>query len=419
MTEASAASPRVAIVVHATVPQDPRVRRQTDALVDAGYEVDIFALRDAGQATRESSGGVTIHRLPVNRTWYGMAGHLAEYLAFLAVATIVVTREHRRRRYRLVQVATVPDFLVAAGLPLKLTGVPVLLDLHEDMPTFYRDRFPGRLARPALWLVDGASRASAAVADELITVHEPLRQLSIARGVQPERIGVVMNSADERIFARLPRRRFMEDGVLRLVHHSNLQRVYGLEHAIEAVALLGDLPLRLDVYGDGPYRRPIEAAIRRTGTAERVTLHGRVPLERLPGLLAASDVGIVPTLPEPYAEYSLSTKLLEDVVMGVPVLATDLATFRYHFSADAIRYVRGADPAAMADAIRDDVAHPAAVEARAGEALRQYGPYRWDVQRGRYLETVDRLVAGAGSTAGRRATRGAVTEPSPSRNQNG
>ena len=56
----------------------------------------------------------------------------------------------------------------------------------------------------------------------------------------------------------------------------------------EAVAELDDLPMRLDVYGDGPFRPDVEAAIARTGTADRVQLHGRVPLEELPGLLAGS-----------------------------------------------------------------------------------------------------------------------------------
>ena len=32
---------RVAIVVHASVPADPRIRRQSDALLASGYEVDI------------------------------------------------------------------------------------------------------------------------------------------------------------------------------------------------------------------------------------------------------------------------------------------------------------------------------------------------------------------------------------------
>jgi glycosyltransferase involved in cell wall biosynthesis len=387
----------VAIVVHATYPQDQRVRRQATALVRAGHQVDVFALRDEGQAPLEEFEGVRVRRLPVNRTWYGMAGHMAEYLAFLGVATVALTRAHRRRRYGLVQIATVPDFLALAAVPLKLAGVPLLLDLHEDMPAFYRDRFPGPAQRPLTALVSAVTRGSAAIATELITVHEPLRQLSLRRGVKPERITVVMNSPDELIFepSRYPRRAFMEDGELRLVHHSNLQRIYGLEFAVEAVALLGDLPVRLDVYGDGPYRPQIEAAIARTGVADRVTLHGRVPLDELPRVLANADIGLVPTRPEPYAEYSLSTKLLEYAVMGVPIIATDLATFRAHLDERAIRYVPGADPAALAAAIRADVADPAGTSERGREAQRQSAPYAWPGQRARYLEVVERLMRDA------------------------
>jgi glycosyltransferase involved in cell wall biosynthesis len=385
---------RIAIVVHAIVPHDPRVRRQSDALLAAGHEVDIFALRAPGQPAREERGGRRIHRLPVNRTWYGMVGHLAEYLAFMGMATIALTRQHRRRRYALVQVATVPDFLVVAGLPLRLTGVPVLLDLHEDMPTFYRDRFAGRRHRPLRALVEAVARGSAALADELITVHEPLRRLSLDRGVAPERIAVVMNSADEAVFdpSRVHRRAFMEDGELRLIHHSNLQRVYGLDRAVEAVALLGDLPLRLDVYGDGPFRPAIEEAIRRAGVEKRIVLHGAVPQDELPQLIAGSDIGLVPTLPEPYADYSLSTKLLEYAAMGLPIIATELATFRAHFTDAAIRLVPGGGPSALAEAIRADVADPEATVARGEEARRQAQAYAWSAQRQRYLEIIDGLL---------------------------
>jgi glycosyltransferase involved in cell wall biosynthesis len=387
---------RVAIVVHAVYPGDPRIRRQTDALAAAGHEVDLFCLRGPDEAAEELMGRLRVVRLPVNRAFSGFAGHLAEYLAFAGMAAIRVTREHRRRRYRLVQVATVPDFLAFAAFPIKLGGVPLLLDLHEDMPEFFRDRFSHPLLRPLRPVVSGTARASAAVADELITVHEPLRQLSIARGVPPGKISVVMNGADTQLFdpSRHPRRPFMEDGELRLIHHSNFQRIYGLDVLIEAVALVdpGQLALRLDVYGDGPYRPQIEAAIARTDTADRVHLNGRVPIDDLPALLAGSDIGVVPSLPEPYLAYSLSTKLLEYAAMGLPIIATDLATIRTHFSEDAIRYVRGGDPAALATAIRELAADPAAAERLGAEAHRQAAGYAWEVQRTRYLEIVERLM---------------------------
>jgi glycosyltransferase involved in cell wall biosynthesis len=390
---------RVAIVVHAIVPGDPRVRRQCDALADAGYEVDIFCLRQAGQPAEEVEGRVRTIRLPIDRGVMHFARHLAEYAAFTALATMRLAREHRRRRYDLVQVATVPDFLAAAALPLKLTGTPLLLDLHEDMPEFFRDRFRSLLLRPLVPFVGAVARGAAALADEIITVHEPLRRLSIERGVEPDRIGVVMNSADTRLFdtARHARRRFMSDGTLRLIHHSNFQRIYGLDVAVEGLARVRpDLPWRLDVYGDGPWRPQIEAAIERTGTGERVTLHGRVPMDDLPGLLAGSDIGLVPSLAEPYLEYSLSTKLLEYAAMAVPVIASDLATFRHHFTDAAIRFVPGSDPAAIARAVEERVADPAGTVAMGEEACRQAAAYDWEVQKARYLEIVGRMCARGG-----------------------
>jgi len=388
---------RVAIVVHATYPADPRVRRQAEALTRSGHQVDILCLRGAGQPAAEQGGGLRIIRLPVDRAFTGFVGHMAEYLAFAGMAAVRLAREHRRRRYQLVQVATVPDFLVFAAAPLKLSGIPLLLDLHEDMPEFFRDRFAAPALRPLLPLVGGVARASAAVADELITVHEPLRQLAIGRGVPPGKISVVMNSADPRLFdpSRHPRRPFMEDGELRLIHHSNLQRIYGLEVLIDAVVRIGpSLPLRVDIYGDGPYRPQLEAAVARTGTADRVQLNGPVPIEELPRLIAGADVGVLPTLDEPYLHLSLSTKLLEYATMGITIIGSDLATVRAHFTPEAIRYVPGGDPDALATAIREVAADPVAAARFGAEAHRQAAEYGWEAQAARYLEIVERLAAG-------------------------
>jgi starch synthase len=207
-----------------------------------------------------------------------------------------------------------------------------------------------------------------------------------------------MNSADERLFdpAAHPHRAWREDDSLRLVHTSNLQRIYGLDVAVEAVARIEPgLRARLDVYGDGPFRMEVEDAITRHGARERVTLHGRVPMDMLPSILAESDIALVPTRPEPYLQYSLSTKLLEAVAMGVPVIATDLQTVRHHFDDAAIRYVRGGDPAALAAAVASLAADPAASVAQSAAARQQAEPYAWAVQKEHYLAVVDGLLSRA------------------------
>jgi glycosyltransferase involved in cell wall biosynthesis len=263
------------------------------------------------------------------------------------------------------------------------------------MPEFFRDRFASGGLRPLFPIISGTARVSAAVADAIITVHEPLRQLAIRRGVPAHRISVVMNSADERLFdpAGHPGRAWRADGALRLVHASSLLPIYGLDTAVEAMARLGPtLNAHLDVYGDGPFRTDVEDAITRYGADERVTLHGRVPLDDLPDALAGADLALVPTRPEPYMAYSLSTKLLEAVAMAVPVIATDLATVRRHFDGAAIRYVPGADAPALAAAIESLGSDPAAAAAQAAAASEQARPYAWTSQKAHYLAVVDSLL---------------------------
>ena len=57
--------------------------------------------------------------------------------------------------------------------------------------------------------------------------------------------------------------------------------------------------------------------------------------------------------------------------MGVPIIASDLATLRAHFTDEAVRYVPGGSPMALADAIRSLAADPAAAGRLGAEAQRQ------------------------------------------------
>jgi glycosyltransferase involved in cell wall biosynthesis len=78
--------------------------------------------------------------------------------------------------------------------------------------------------------------------------------------------------------------------------------------------------------------------------------------------------------------------------MGVPTIATDLRTFRHHFTDAALRYVPGDDPAALAAAVEALVADPEGTVAMGLEAQQQAAAYDWSVQKARYLEIVDRLT---------------------------
>ncbi len=78
--------------------------------------------------------------------------------------------------------------------------------------------------------------------------------------------------------------------------------------------------------------------------------------------------------------------------MGVPVIASDLATFRAHFDASALTYVPGGDADALAEAIRRFAADPPAASLQAAAARRQGKPYVWSRHAPAYLAVVARLL---------------------------
>ncbi len=168
--------------------EDPRVRREAEALAAAGDRIEVFALRRPADLERETIHGVEVRRLGVQRhQGASLAVYLREYLSFFVRSGVALTRGHARRRFALVQVHTLPDFLVFATLPLRLTGVPVILDMHEAMPEFFASRFRGRTGWLGRILVAAQERAAVRFASAVVAVNDALGDRLTRMGVPRRR----------------------------------------------------------------------------------------------------------------------------------------------------------------------------------------------------------------------------------------
>jgi glycosyltransferase involved in cell wall biosynthesis len=397
----TATAPRrpVCMIVHAYYEEDPRVRREAETLVAVGWEVDVFGLRRPGEEPAAVVAGVNLHRLPVGRhQGAGLPVYLAEYGAFLFRALWAATRAHRRRRYGLVEVHSLPDYLVFAALPMKLAGVPVLLDLHEAMPEFFRSRFP-RAANPITYrLLRLQERLSIGLANEVMTVNEPLAERLRSIGVKPDRLTVVLNSPDLGLFDpdAHPRREFMADGTLRIVYTGALTPTYELDVLLRAIASIArsrpKLPLSATLYGRGDALPALEALAAELGIADRIEFPGRIPIEDVPAAVAGGDIGIAPTRLDPFTGMSLSTKLLEYAAMGKPVVASRLPTVERYFASDTLAVYEPGDPESLAAAILTLVDHPRARLARIDRTGRRVEELSWTRQAEAFKAVVVRLT---------------------------
>lgn len=387
---------RVALVTHSYYEEDPRVRRQAEAILAQGHAVDVIALRRPGDTGDGVVDGVRVHRLDVQRhQGAGLGTYLGEYLAFFVRVALRLVRRQPSRRYALVQVATLPDWLVFAALPLRLAGVPVILDLHESMPDFFRSRFPGAanpVVHRALVL---AERLSIAAASHAITVNEALRARLVGLGVRPGHIDVVRNTPSLARFepAAHPSRAFMADGVLRLVYAGALTPTYEVDVAIRAVARLRairpGLPVALALYGRGDSQAGLGALAADLGIDDLVRFHGRIPLEDVPAAIAAADIGLAPTRRDAFTDASLSTKILEYGAMHRAAVASRLPLVERTFPAGTVATYEPGDADALAGTILGLVDDASGRDAAIGRTATLVAGMSWEGDAPAYLALLE------------------------------
>jgi glycosyltransferase involved in cell wall biosynthesis len=397
----------VCMIVHAYYEEDSRVRREAESLVARGRPVDVFALRRPGDPPHGVIDGVALRRLDVQRhQGAGLGTYLREYVAFLLRAGWAATRAHRSRRYAVVQVHTLPDFLVFAALPLRLARVPVVIDLHEAMPEFFRMRFPRASSRFAHALLRLFERVSIGFASAAITVNDALAARLVDLGVRADKITVILNSPSLARFdpTAYPQRPFMTDGTLRLVYAGALTPTYELDMAVDAVACLRtlrpDLRVVFDVYGRGDSDPALREQAARLAIDDRVVLHGRIPIEAVPAAIAVADVGLAPTRRDPFTDFSLSTKIFEYGAMGKPVVASRLPLVERTYPPGSVATYEPGDGDGLAAAILAFVDDPAGRDAAVARTRTRIGDLSWDHEADRLQALIDRLAADRISSSG-------------------
>ncbi len=387
---------RICFIRQGYYPLDTRVRRQVRALTLAGHEVDVICLSRPGEPRFERQDKVTVHRVPITKRRAGRFAYLIQYGAFFVFAMWMATVLHLRRRYELVQVFTLPDVLVFAAVIPRLLGARVLLDLQESTPEFYAVKFGVGLRHPAVRLMARLEQAAIRFAHHTITCTDQMREAFESRGAAPSTIEVIMNSAAEEEFdpKRYPPAQ-RAPGEFRIICHGTVERIYGIDTIVRAVALLrDDIPgLRLDVYGEGSALDEIRSLVGDLDLADRVYFSGRfVPLEEVVRAIANADVGVVAIRQDMFRDLMHCLKMFEFIAMRKPAIVSRTRSVEAYFGDSCFRLFKAGDEHDLARAIRDLYADPQLRGRLARQAARTNQPYRWSHQRKRYQEIVQKLV---------------------------
>ncbi len=405
---------RICVIRAWYFPVDERVNREIDALVRAGHEVDLICTRMPGQPRFEQLGRVAVYRLPIARRRAGLLRYFFEFVTFQLAATAVAAVLHLRRRYDVVQVNSLPDWLVFAAVIPRALGARVLLDLHECMPEYAATKYGLSLGHPVVRALRRIEQASIAFADRVTTCTDQMRDLFVERGAPREKIGVVLNSFDEDRLApqRFPSTKRDDDDFV-LICHGTIDPNFGIDVVIRAVALLRDsIPgLRLRIYGEGPQRPSLEALVAKNGLQERVWFSkGFLPIDELLPCIAAADVGVVAIRRDAFRDRTHCNKMYDLIAMRKPVIISRTTAVESYFGDECFALFESGNEHDLARAIAELHADPGRREQLVRRATEVSEPYRWVHQRELYLDVVRSLLQRAGPEGGRRSVLPASVE---------
>ncbi len=390
---------RVGMISYSFYTHDGRIQRHVRNLVEAGFDVDLLSIRYSKKHEPEQ-------REHVEFFYPGIRGYdrkgkqiMWDYLRFaISCCGILLKRHLGGKKYSLIHVNNMPNFLVAAARPLRWLGVPVLLDIHDTMAEIFQDKYsvkPGsRFVRFLMW----EERWSMKRADYVVTTEHTKYDRLAENGLPKDRSCVVLNLPDPDIFQEMyePKLNPPDAPEFRLVYHGTLAHRLGVDVAIRAMKLIVEKIPRavFQVIGDGDQRSSLVGLAEELGLKDSVRFSdGFVPVTSLPGLLAGADLAVLPSRENIATRYMLPCKLLEYVWMGIPCIAVPTHTITHYFEDRGVKYFKSQDPEDLAKLVFHLYDHPEERLEMARAAQAFYDTHNFQSERDRYIGVVNDLIA--------------------------
>jgi glycosyltransferase involved in cell wall biosynthesis len=385
---------RVCNITFDWYPFDPLVRRLAEAAADGGNSVDVICLRQSHEMGHEVYNGVHVYRVPMNRGFgQPLLATIMNWCWFSLLAALYVTRLHLKNSYHVIHVHNIPDFLVFSALIPRLLGAKVILHVQDVCPELMAAKARGRKRKIISRLATWQERISTAFAHHVITVGWPFEQLLLGRGVSQEKITIILNSADPKLFP--PSRRCLaasdapeQEQPFIVMYHGTLAERNGLDVAIRALSLaLQTVPLlRLDIQGRGEHLPFLKQLAEELGVSNHVVFTAPCPTEQVVDFVVHGDIGIIPYQSDGFMDLVLPTKAYEFAWMNRPMIASDTPAIRSMFRPGSITFCNPQEPESFANAIIDLFQNPEKRARMVMSADEDYEPYRWEYMATRYLQ---------------------------------
>jgi glycosyltransferase involved in cell wall biosynthesis len=281
--------------------------------------------------------------------------------------------------------------MVLAGLYPKMTGAKLILDIHDIVPELFASKFGATKNGQYVRLLKTIEKMATASVDHVIVSNHLWHEKLIARVVPEEKTSVIVNHVDPAIFHR--RRRSRNDGKFIVLFPGTFQWHQGIDLAIEAFAGVKQrVPnAEFHIYGDGTERAKLVRLTEQLKLTECVKFFGYLPLEQIAEVMSNADLGVVPKRANSFGNEAYSTKIMEFMSQGVPVVISRTKIDSFYFDNSVVEFFTSGDIQSLTDAIMRVVED----KARREELIRHGYEYvdrnSWASKERDYYDLVDSL----------------------------
>lgn len=330
---------RACVLAYAFYENDYRVLRYAEALASRGDQVDVIALRYPGLGTHEVINGVRIYRIQGRiKNEKNKFSYFYRILKFLLVSGMLLSWLQVKNRYDLVHVHSVPDFLVFAAIVPKLLGAKVILDIHDILPEFYASKFSRRRKSMIFKMLVLIEKMSIGFSDHVIIANHIWKEKLERRSTSPTKCTAILNYPDCSIF--FPRNRINNGNDFKMLYPGSISWHQGLDIAVKAFALIKDEAPQacFYIYGGGTSKAELVELVDQLGLHGRVIFHPGKPIIEMARIMAEADLGVVPKRNDPFGGEAFSTKTLEFMASGVPIIVSKTKVDQYYFNESLVKF---------------------------------------------------------------------------------
>lgn len=381
---------KILMLLQEYYPQDVRVRKEVNTLIEKGYVISIFCLRKEGQLAYEEINTVKVYRTNFTKKRGSKLRYIYEYLYFFIMSRSFLRKYTGDNKIDVLYVHTLPDFLIFAGTFLKRKGVKTVLDMHEIMPEFYCSKFGLKETHIIIKLLKWIERKSIEAADQVITVNETIKDLFYSRSKPKRPIEVIMNTCSSDTHRIVPKK---DSDKFIGIYHGSITSTYSLGFAVKSIAEIRSQlnNFEFHIYGGGNEVVYLKNLVTELQISDVVKIMGEVHSSEIPEILASVKLGILPMQKDIMLDLSFSNKLAEYVYYEIPVITTRLKAVENYFNDDCLTYFESGNSLDFQIKLLDIYSNYNAAISKSTQATKVYKNISWDVMKHRLVNIINSL----------------------------